>query len=78
MESGNLPLEDMMQKFEEGQALASICSDKLKVAEKKIETLKKKTEGEPQWDSYDKDESQTRNAPSDNNAEPEGEEDLLF
>lgn len=77
MESGNLPLEEMMKKFEEGQLLASICNEKLKIAEKKIETLKKRTEGDPQWEPYDITESQTRNAPTSNNSEQAGD-DLLF
>ena len=42
MESGNLPLEDMMKAFEEGQTLAAICAKKLQAVEKKIEILKKK------------------------------------
>ena len=39
MESGNVPLEDMIAKFEEGSALASICHKKLAVLKQKIEML---------------------------------------
>jgi exodeoxyribonuclease VII small subunit len=76
MENGNLPLEEMMKRYEEGQALAEICGQKLKSAEKKIEKLKKKSDDSPEWEHYDKEESQMRNAPSDDNSDTE--DDLLF
>ncbi len=64
MESGNLPLEEMMKGFEEGQTLAAICAIKLKNVEKKIEILKKKTSGEPEWEDFNDTPAQTRNAPA--------------
>ncbi len=76
LESGDLSLDLAMKKYEEGQVLSSICGEKLKMAEKKIETLKKKCDNTPEWEPYDKDESQTRNAPADNSSETD--EDLLF
>ena len=63
MESGNLPLEEMMKGFEEGQTLAAICAKKLKNVEKKIEILKSKTSGEPEWEDFSDTPAQTRNAP---------------
>lgn len=63
MESGNLPLEEMMKGFEEGQTLAAICTQKLKNVEQKIEILKKKTTGEAQWEEFSNTPAQTRNAP---------------
>ena len=39
MESGNVPLEDMIAKFEEGSAIASICHRKLDSLKQKIELL---------------------------------------
>lgn len=41
MEAGSLPLEDMMKRFEEGRALAKVCSTKLTQVEKRIEILVK-------------------------------------
>ena len=64
MESGNLPLEEMMKGFEEGQTLAAICAKKLKNVEKKIEILKAKTSGEPEWEDFSDTPAQTRNAPT--------------
>ena len=44
MESGSLTLEDMMNRFEEGQGLVKFCSGKLNEVERKIELLMKKGE----------------------------------
>lgn len=63
MESGNLPLEDMMKTFEEGQLLASVCGEKLKAVEKKIEILKKNADGQLSWESFEDSGESLRNAP---------------
>jgi exodeoxyribonuclease VII small subunit len=42
MEDGSLGLEDMINRFEEGQALLKSCSQKLNEVERKIEVLVKK------------------------------------
>jgi len=42
MESGSLPLEKMMEQFEEGMRLITLCSAKLEEVERKIEILVKK------------------------------------
>ena len=39
MESGNVPLENMISKFEEGSAIAAICHKKLSSLKQKIEML---------------------------------------
>ena len=39
LESGDLPLEEAMKKFEEGIKLSSLCSEKLDETEKKITLL---------------------------------------
>lgn len=44
MESGKLSLEDMMTRFEEGQALVKICAGKLNQVERRIEILVKEGE----------------------------------
>jgi exodeoxyribonuclease VII small subunit len=41
MEGGALSLEDMMARFEEGQALVKVCSEKLNQVERRIEILMK-------------------------------------
>ncbi len=46
MESGELPLETLMTKFEEGTRLAKICQSKLAQAETRIQQLEKNAAGE--------------------------------
>ncbi len=41
MESGQVPLAELMAKFEEGNALLKVCEGRLKEAELKIEQLAK-------------------------------------
>jgi exodeoxyribonuclease VII small subunit len=45
MERAELPLEDVLKKYEEGTRLVRFCSQKLEEAEKKIELLTKKADG---------------------------------
>ncbi|HEX3731226.1 MAG TPA: exodeoxyribonuclease VII small subunit [Opitutaceae bacterium] len=45
MESGEIPLADLLAKFEDGNKLLKICESRLKEAELKIELLKKQKEG---------------------------------
>jgi exodeoxyribonuclease VII small subunit len=47
MESGELPLETLLARFEEGTRLARICQAKLADAELKIQKLEKNAAGEP-------------------------------
>jgi len=42
MESGDLPLEEMIKHFEEGSKLVALCTKKLTEVEQKIEKLVKK------------------------------------
>ena len=44
MESGDLPLEALMQKFEEGTALAKLCQDKLATAAVRVQQIEKGSE----------------------------------
>ena len=46
MESGDLPLESLLAKYEEGTRLAKVCQDKLADAELKIQQLEKNAVGE--------------------------------
>ena len=45
MESAELPLDDVVSKFEEGTRLVRFCAQKLEEAEKKIEVLARKRDG---------------------------------
>jgi exodeoxyribonuclease VII small subunit len=46
MESADLPLDDLLTRFEEGTRLAKACQDKLAAAELKIQKLEKNSAGE--------------------------------
>ncbi|HXN35502.1 MAG TPA: exodeoxyribonuclease VII small subunit [Opitutaceae bacterium] len=45
METGEVPLADLLSKFEEGNKLLRHCEARLKEAELKIEQLKKERDG---------------------------------
>jgi len=46
MESGDLPLEQLIARYEEGVKLAKVCQEKLAEAELKIQQLEKTSAGE--------------------------------
>lgn len=46
MESGDLPLETLLARYEEGAHLVKICQGKLEEAEQKIQKLEKNAAGE--------------------------------
>ncbi|MBK9989955.1 MAG: exodeoxyribonuclease VII small subunit [Verrucomicrobia bacterium] len=45
MESGDVPLAELLAKFEAGNKLLKVCESRLKDAEMKIELLKKQKDG---------------------------------
>ena len=45
MESGDVPLAELLAKFEQGTQLLKVCETRLKDAELKIEILKKQKDG---------------------------------
>ena len=47
MESGDLPLESLLARYEEGTRLVKTCQAKLEEAELKISKLEKNATGEP-------------------------------
>lgn len=53
LESGDLPLDKAMKKFEEGIKLTRGCQTALKEAEQRVEILIKSAGGEDQLDAFD-------------------------
>jgi exodeoxyribonuclease VII small subunit len=53
MESGDVPLAELLAKFEEGSKLLKICEARLKDAELKIEQLKKQKDGKPAFEKFE-------------------------
>ena len=45
MESGRLPLEDLIVRYEEGMNLVKVCQDRLAKAEQKIEIIARNSAG---------------------------------
>jgi exodeoxyribonuclease VII small subunit len=45
MEGGEVPLEDMVRRFEDATHLLNLCSDKLRSAEQRLEVLKQDRRG---------------------------------
>jgi exodeoxyribonuclease VII small subunit len=56
MESGDLPLDAILKKYEEGSGLVRYCTSKLTEAEKRIEILMKNKEGELEARPFEADE----------------------
>lgn len=52
MESGDVPLAELLAKFEEGSKLLKVCEARLKDAELKIEQLKKQRDGKPAFEKF--------------------------
>jgi exodeoxyribonuclease VII small subunit len=47
MESGELPLEDLIVRYEEGMNLVKVCQERLASAEQKIEIIARNNAGTP-------------------------------
>ena|SRR5215212_2526071 len=47
MESGQLPLEDLIVRYEEGMNLVKVCQERLASAEQKIEIIARNNSGKP-------------------------------
>ena len=47
MESGKLPLEDLIVRYEEGMGLVKVCQERLASAEQKIEIIARTSGGKP-------------------------------
>ena len=53
LESGDLPLEKAMEKFEVGIKLSRFCSQKLDEAEKRVTLLMSDETGQPKEEPFD-------------------------
>jgi exodeoxyribonuclease VII small subunit len=53
MESGEVPLAELLAKFEEGTKLLKVCEGRLKDAELKIEQLKKQKDGTVTFEKFE-------------------------
>ena len=53
LEAGNLPLDESLEKYEEGIKLSKLCAKKLELAKKKVEILMKSEDGSVDLKSFD-------------------------
>jgi exodeoxyribonuclease VII small subunit len=53
MESGEVPLAELLEKFEQGTKLLKVCETRLKDAELKIEQLKRQKDGTVVFEKFD-------------------------
>jgi exodeoxyribonuclease VII small subunit len=53
MESGEVPLAELLAKFEEGTRLLKVCESRLQDAELKIEQLKKQKDGNVAFEKFE-------------------------
>ena len=53
MESGDVPLAELLARFEEGNKLLKVCEARLKDAELKIEQLKKQKDGKIAFEKFE-------------------------
>lgn len=82
LEEGGLSLDESLKRFEEGIKLARQCEKALTAAEKKIEILTKNAEGELEAKPFSEpsvqdDSAESEGGPSEE-ADEEGEDELLF
>ena len=47
MESGKMPLEDLIVRYEEGMKLVKVCQERLASAEQRIEIITRNNAGQP-------------------------------
>lgn len=53
MESGEVPLAELLARFEQGTRLLKVCETRLKDAELKIEQLKKQKDGAVAFEQFE-------------------------
>jgi len=53
LEEGNIPLDEALEKYEEGIRLSKLCAKKLEIAKKKVEILLKSEDGSVELRPFD-------------------------
>ena len=78
MESGDLKLEDILKKYEEGNKLAQLCAAKLNEAEKRIEVLMKGKDGSIRLEPFEQETDETAGQSKKVSKSKDEDEDDLF
>jgi len=77
MESGDLPLEDLIVRYEEGMKLVKICQERLTAAEQRIEIITRNSAGKPLLKEFEPGAAPVA-APSESKGEPRNVDVSLF
>ena len=75
MESGKLPLEDLIVRYEEGMKLVKICQERLANAEQKIEIIARNSAGKPVVQEFEP--AQEARPPAKTAVEPKSTDDEI-
>ena len=75
MESGKLPLEDLIVRYEEGMKLVKICQERLANAEQKIEIITRNSAGKAVVKEFEP--AQEAGPPEKAEVEPESSDDEI-
>jgi len=78
MESGKLPLEDLIVRYEEGMNLVKICQERLASAEQKIEMIARNSAGKAIVKDFEATQEPAAPANLINETENENDEIKLF
>lgn len=65
LEAGNIPLDEALEKYEEGIRLSKQCAKKLEVAKKKVEILLKSEDGSVELKDFDEKAAEEEARPQD-------------
>jgi exodeoxyribonuclease VII small subunit len=60
LEAGNIPLEEALEKYEEGIKLSKLCAKRLEAAKKKVEILLKSDDGSVELKPFDDKDAEER------------------
>ena len=76
LEDGSLPLDESLEKYEEGIRLSKACAKKLEVARKKVEILMKNEDGSTELKPFDEREAGEEAKPEPRKKRPKGGEEV--
>ena len=78
MESGELSLEDLIVRYEEGMNLVKVCQERLASAEQKIEIIARNNAGKPEVKEFEPAAETANETPTADEGEKQGDEIRLF
>jgi len=79
LENGNIPLDEALEKYEEGIKLSRACAKKLEVAKKKVEILLKAEDGSVELKDFDENTASEEEKPPSEPKKKKGKaEEALF